>query len=57
MNEKPKMPKVPPTIEVTLTLKLDHDFGRFSNGSMRMCMEPTEVSPAKVNHLATWLML
>ena len=27
-----------------MELKLDHDFDRFSNGSLRMCMEPVTVS-------------
>lgn len=40
----PPIPEPHPTLDITVTLVLDHDFERFSNGNMRMTLERSEVS-------------
>lgn len=40
----PPIPEPHPTLVISVTLTLDHDFERFSNGYMRMTLERSEVA-------------
>jgi hypothetical protein len=41
---RPPMPEPHPTLSITLSVVLDHDFERFSNGNMRMTLERSDVA-------------
>jgi archaellum component FlaF (FlaF/FlaG flagellin family) len=57
---KPMLPPIPephPTLSVTIDLVLDHDFETYSNGSMRMTLDRSDVSAngEVVGHVASVL--
>lgn len=52
----PPIPEPHPTLEITVSLVLDHDFERFSNGNMRMTLERSDVADddgQEVGHVAS----
>jgi hypothetical protein len=53
----PTIPEPHPTLDVTIRLTLDHDFERYSNGTMRMTLDRSEVScdGEVVGHVASVL--